>query len=376
MERFDDRLTGFSRGRIDPAGSKYDRMHEKSVENIKKKVRGKAILDHGLWVSGRTVEYVMRRTQYGRESQAQFNREYKMEKSTPLEMTRTIKRVARWLGADLVGVARLNRSWVYSHWGHQNAHYCGAGQAGDPIEIPEDYQYVIVLVQEMNYEIIKRTPAVEPETDLVYSKMGFTACSLATFIMEIGYKAIPSVNELGIDIAFAVDAGLGEMGRMGLLMTREFGPRCRIGKIFTNLPLEADNPIDIGVQAFCEKCERCSRQCPSGAIKKGERTEDPWDQSNARGMVKWPVHAMRCLDWWVKNGSHCSVCVRVCPWNKPNTWFHRAVRFFAERDILTKFMVYMDERMGYGKQVIDFFWLKTERVEEFEKTIVGLHPDL
>jgi len=355
FERFDDRLTGFSRGRVDPAGSKYEKMHEKSVENIKRKIRGKTVLDHGLWVSGRTVEYVMRQTQYGRESEAQFNREFKVEQLTLNEMTRIIKKVAHWLGADLVGIAKLNRSWVYSHWGYQNAHYCGAGQPGEPIEIAEGYQYVIVLIQEMDYEMIKRTPAVEPDTDLVYSKMGFTACSLATFIREIGYKAIPSVNELGINIAFAVDAGLGEMGRMGLLMTREFGPRCRIGKVFTDFPLEADRPVDIGVQAFCEKCERCSRHCPSGAIKSGERTAEPWDESNARGLLKWPVHAMKCLDWWVKNGSHCSVCIRVCPWNKRATWFHRGVRVLAERDILTKFLVFMDERMGYGRQVIDFF---------------------
>jgi reductive dehalogenase len=355
MERFDDRRTGFSRGRTDPAGSKYDKMHERSVQNINKKIRGKTILDHGLWVSGRTVEYVMRRTQYGREGAAQFNREYKVENLRPKEITRIIKRVAQWLGADLVGIAQLNRSWVYSHWGYQNAHYCGAGEAGDAIEIPDIYKHVIVLVQEMEYEIIKRTPAVEPETDLVYSKMGFTACSLAAFIREIGFKAIPSVNELGINIAFAVDAGLGEMGRMGLLITREFGPRCRIGKVFTDLPLEVDRPIDIGVQTFCEKCERCSTHCPSGAIKSGDRTEEPWDESNNRGMLKWPVHAMKCLDWWVKNGSHCSVCIRVCPWNKPNTWFHRGVRFLAERNILAKALVYMDERVGYGKQVIDFF---------------------
>ena len=355
IERFDDRLTGFSRGRIDPAGSKYDKMHQRSVENIRKNVKGKTVLDHGLWVAGRTVDYVMRRTQYGRETVAQFNREFKADGMSPEENTRIVKRVARWLGADLVGIARLNRSWVYSRWGDQNAHYCGAGQAGDPIEIPEEYQYVIVLVQEMGYDMVARSPAVEADTDLIYARMGFSTCSLATYISEIGYKAIPSVNELGIDIAFAVDAGLGEMGRMGMLMTREFGPRCRIGKVFTNLPLEADQPIDIGVQAFCEKCERCSSQCPSGAIKSGARTEEPWDESNNRGMLKWPVNAMKCLDWWVKNGSHCSVCIRVCPWNKPNTWFHRAARYLAERDILTKLMVSMDERLGYGRQSVDFF---------------------
>jgi epoxyqueuosine reductase len=353
IERFDDRNGGFSRGRVE--GNKYTKMHERSVENIRKNVRGKTVLDHGLWVAGRTVDYVMRRTQYGRETIPQFNLEYRPENQNPKELTRTIKKVARWLGADLVGIARLNRDWVYSHWGDQNAFYSGAAQAGDPIEIAEEYQYVIVLIQEMGYEMVKRSPGVEADTDLIYAKMGFTTCSLATYISEIGYKAIPSVNELGIDIAFAVDAGLGEMGRMGILMTREFGPRCRIGKVFTNLPLEVDQPVDLGIQTFCEKCERCSHHCPSGAIMAGQRTEEPWDRSNNGGMLKWPVHAMKCLDWWVKNGSHCSVCIRVCPWNKPDTLFHRAVKFFAERDILTRFMVSMDERMGYGKQTIDFF---------------------
>ena len=108
IERFDDRLTGFSRGRIDPAGSKYDKMQPGSVENIRKNVKGKTVLDHGLWVAGRTVDYVMRRTQYGRETVAQFNREFKADGLSPEENTRIIKRVARWLGADLVGIARLN----------------------------------------------------------------------------------------------------------------------------------------------------------------------------------------------------------------------------------------------------------------------------
>jgi hypothetical protein len=86
-----------------------------------------------------------------------------------------------------------------------------SGLNGDrkTFEIPEEYQYAIVLVQEMDYDMVKRSPAVEADTDLVYATIGFTACSLATYISEIGYRAIPSVNELGIDIAFAVDAGLG-----------------------------------------------------------------------------------------------------------------------------------------------------------------------
>ncbi len=352
LKRFDERATGFSRGMVDPSGSKYDQMHEKSVENIQRKIRGKAIQDHALWVAGRTVDYALRRTHMAREGAPLFNQQFKLEGKSPKELSRLIKQVARWLGADLVGITRLNPLWTYTHWGHHNARYTGAAKAGDPIEISESYPFVIVLVHEMDYELTKRTPAVEPETDLVYSKMGWTACSLATYIREIGFRAIPAGNELGLSIPMAVDAGLGELSRMGLLMTREFGPRCRISKVFTDLVLEVDQPIDIGVQGFCEKCERCARQCPSQAIKPGDRTDEPWDQSNSPGLLKWPVHAMKCLDWWAKNGTHCSVCIRVCPWNKVTKGFHKAVRFLAERNMMTRMLVSMDEWMGYGKQEV------------------------
>jgi len=362
LERFDERRTGFSRGMVDPSGSKYDRMHEQSVENIRKKIRGKSILDHGLWASARTVDYVLRKSQIAREGAPLFNQQFKVEPPDPKAMAGTIKQVARWLGADLVGIAELNRLWVYTHWGYHNARYTGAAEAGHPIEIGEEYRFVIVLIHEMKYELMRRTPAVEPETDLAYSKMGWTACSLASYIREIGYKAIPAGNELGLSIPLAVDAGMGELGRSGLLMTREFGPRVRISKVFTDLPLDTDQPVDIGVQSFCEKCERCAHHCPSGAIKSGQRSEEPWDESNNPGLLKWPVHAMKCLDWWAKNGTHCSVCIRVCPWNKPRGAFHRGVRFLAERNILVRTMVALDEWMGYGKQELDHFdWDHTDR---------------
>jgi epoxyqueuosine reductase len=352
MERFDDRNSGFSRGFSDPEGPKYSQMHQRSIENIRKKIRGKGILDHALWVGARRVDYTMRRYHLARDEDPLYNKEIKMDGIMPRDMSGVIKRVARWLGADLVGIAKLNPLWLYSNWGPHACYWTGAAEPGDPIDIPDDYRYVIVLIHEMRYEWIKRSPAVEPETDLCYSKMGWCATSLAAFIRELGYRAIPAGNELGLSIPMAVDAGLGELSRMGLLITREYGPRVRISKVVTNLPLEVDQPIDIGVQGFCEKCERCAHHCPSGAIKLGARTEEPWDESNSRGMLKWPVKAMKCFDWWVKNGTHCSVCIRVCPWNKPNTLFHRGVRFLAERNILTKALVCMDEWVGYGKQNI------------------------
>ena len=348
LKRFDERNTGFSRGALE--GDKYTVMHERSTANIEKMMAGKTILDHATWVSGRTADYVLRKSKLARETQPTYNHKFRLKSPDPTAMTRVIKTTARWIGADLVGIAKLNPLWIYTHWGQHNAMYTSAAEHGDPIGIPPEYENVVVMISEMGYHRMRGTPSVEPETDIGYSKAAWCAASLATFIAELGYKAIPSVNELGLSIPMAVDAGLGELGRNGQLITREYGPRVRISKVFTNLPLVPDSPIDIGVQGFCEHCELCAKHCPSKALMTGKRTDRAWDQSNAEGMMKWPIKAMKCFDWWVKNGTHCSVCIRVCPWNKPNNLLHKAVRVFAERNILTRVMVSMDQFLGYGKQ--------------------------
>ena len=351
LRRFDDRNTAFSRGAVD--GQKYTRMHDQSLANLAKAVPGKTILDHATWVAGRTGDYTIRRAALGRERQPYYNRTYRLRDPNPAAMSRIVKQTAAWIGADRVGIARLNPLWIYTHWGMQNVHYSGAAQAGDPIEIPPEYQTVIVMIHRMDYDVILRSPAVEHETDIGYSKAAWCAASLATFITELGYKAIPACNELGISIAMAVDAGLGEMGRNGQLITRDFGASVRISKVFTNLPLVPDRPVDLGVQGFCEQCALCAKHCPSRSIPAGERTDQPNNEHTSPGMLKWPVHAMKCLDWWVKNGAHCSICIRVCPWTKPNNLLHRLVRPIAERNIATPLLVKIDQMLGYGRQSKD-----------------------
>jgi len=351
LERFDDRNTAFSRGAVE--GNKYTAMHDQCLSNVEKTSPGKTLLDHATWVAGATVDYVVRRKLLGRETKPIYNTEYRLKKPDPVALTEIIKEKALWIGADMVGVAELNPLWIYTNWGNQNVRYSRAAEVGDPIEIPAEFNRVIVMIHEMDYKAIQRSPGIEYETDIAYSKGAWCASSLATFITELGYRAIPSVNELGINIAMAVDAGLGEMGRNGLLITRDYGPRVRISKVFTNLPLIPDTPIDIGIEKFCEKCALCAKYCPGRALVSGGRINKAWDEHNVPGMMKWPIRAMNCLDWWVKNGNHCSICIRVCPWNKPHNLFHKTVRILAERDILTGLLISMDQVCGYGKQVIE-----------------------
>ncbi|OQX52080.1 MAG: hypothetical protein B5M54_09825 [Candidatus Aminicenantes bacterium 4484_214] len=129
----------------------------------------------------------------------------------------------------------------------------------------------------------------------------------------LGYRALPAGNEIGLSIPIAIDAGLGELGRMGLLVTPKYGPRVRLAKVITDMPLVPDTPIRFGVTEFCEACHLCARHCPSKAISDGLRTWEGKSSSNNPGIFKWYIEPEKCYDF---NGFSCSNCKRVCPFNK------------------------------------------------------------
>jgi reductive dehalogenase len=360
LERFDEANHIYSRvdrGEVIPqemipdGGSSLSAVHRIfTYDPNRKNKRGYSRTDFALRWAGRTIDYTVRKNLYGREN-SPFPPPVSIDDVQ--RMTNLIKKTARWFGADLVGIAPLNRTWVYSRWGDHSIQLGLGGKIGDPIELPDCFTNVIVIATEMDYYHVRRSPAMDASTDLGYSRMGFTASSLARFIQELGYHAIPSGNDTALSIPMAIDAGLGELGRHGLLITEQYGPRVRLCKVFTNLPLIHDKPIDLGVQAFCEICEKCSESCPGQAIKYGGRTAGHNSISNSENLLKWPLHAEKCIGWWAKNRCHCSTCIRVCPFNKPGTWLHRMIR----RQVnyiphLNRIYKWTDDLFGYGEQVL------------------------
>ncbi|MFH0914722.1 MAG: reductive dehalogenase [Chloroflexota bacterium] len=359
LQRFDGRNTAFS---------KYlrEKMKSQDGEGAAKKALGSVSelmarpqrgrlgyepQDYALAWAGRTIDSVVKKLFYGRDLEVG---KADIDVSDPAVLSRNIKEAARRFGADLVGICEVNPAWIYSHWGDHDAYYSGGlAQTGEPIEIPPWMKYAVVFAIEMDYESIKRTPAVDASPPLGYGETAFTAASLATYISKLGYHALPSGNEYALSIPLAVDAGLGESSRCGIVITEEFGPRVRIAKVFTDLPLEVDSPVDLGVQHFCEHCARCAEACPGKAISPGERTDQPWDECNSVNVRKWPIKTMNCLRWWDKNGVGCGVCIRVCPFNKPKGWTHSLVRKVVEKTpLFDRFFVKMDRLLGYGKQVV------------------------
>jgi reductive dehalogenase len=276
----------------------------------------------------------------------------------PKDMSQRIKKVAKLLGADLVGICELDLRWIYSHW--YNLHTRESGL----LEIPEQCRYAIAIATEMDYEMFRTSPTeIEgAATGMGYSRMAFVAGSLAHFIRDLGYTAIASGNDTGISIPIAIDAGLGELGRNGLLITPKFGPRVRICKVITDLPLIPDEPIELGVVEFCEICRNCAESCPAQAIQHGDRTAEALNVSNNSGVLKWLVDGEKCFRFWSRNHSCCGNCVRVCPFNKPDTMLHRVLRRLV-KDLpqLNKFFRRTDSLFGYGRQVkAEDWWGRSE----------------
>lgn len=225
------------------------------------------------------------------------------------KMTAQLKRAARFYGADSVGVAELDMRWIYAN----------RRRDLEPIELPEGVRYAVVMaiaVDELGVATSPEVPAAAA-TGLGYSKMAFTASTLAEFIRNLGYIAIPAGNGLGLSVPLAIDAGLGQLGRNGLLITPEYGSCIKLCKVLTDLPLEPDRPIDFSVTDYCKGCSLCAEACEVGAITNApEPSWEPACSSNNPGVLKWYVDAEKCYQFWCDNGADCSTCIAVCPFSK------------------------------------------------------------
>jgi epoxyqueuosine reductase len=275
------------------------------------------------------------------------------------------KHAALFFGASLAGIADLNPLWIYSELS-QNKPVLFEGdyphQTDEAWYLPKSMNKVIALAFEEDYTAIQNSwgRLASAAVGDGYSRMAITSTTLVDYITELGYFAVAAGNDLGLSIPMAVDAGLGELGRNGLLNTPKYGPRVRLAKVITNMPLVPDSPIRFGVKEFCEACMLCADECPSNSIPKTKQTWEGTSYSNNPGVLKWYIYPESCNDF---NGFSCSNCKMVCPFNKPNnSWLHKAMRLIINGKIesLDQVMVTLDQASGYGKQIHSDEWWKLD----------------
>lgn len=189
-----------------------------------------------------------------------------------------------------------------------------------------------MIGESMNLQLITTVPSAlsGTATGLGYTNDSVVLLTLTQYIRNLGYRAIASMNDSALAIPLAVQAGFGEVGRHSLLITEEFGPRLRLGKIFTDMPLTIDEPKRFGVKEFCSICQRCSESCPPKAIPKEAPMRKAHSVSNLKGVRKWTTIAEKCFRFWAGQNSDCSICIRVCPYNRDfSKWYNRLWRLLA-----------------------------------------------
>ena len=266
-----------------------------------------------------------------------------------------IKNVAKRFGASLVGITNYDERWLYTQ------KFSDMSLTERPNDISPDLKNVIVTAQQMDYDLIQTVPSAlsGAATGLGYSHDALVVLSVAQYIRNLGYNAVASMNDSALAIPLAIKAGLGEYGRNGLLITKEFGPRVRLGKIFTDMPLALDKPVNFGVREFCNQCNRCVSGCPVKAISEDMPSTEVYNQSNIKGVKKWSVNGEKCFSYWAAQNSDCSICIRICPYNKDfSKWWHRLGRQLAGSP-LRKFMLWLDIKLGYGERVKPKSWWQT-----------------
>lgn len=278
--------------------------------------------------------------------------------ASPEEMANTVKTVARFFGAALVGISPMNENYVFLKQGGKDVVFKDVDVpevTETEMVIPKRMKWVVSVAVQMDHDLLARAPTAlgEAGASLGYSTCTFVVGSVAEYIRGLGYQAIPMVNDTAASIPFAIDAGLGELGRTNRLITPEFGPMVRVAKVFTDMPMPYDKPIDAGIADFCRTCMKCAEACPSGALsfekEPSFETKGAWSNS---GHEAWFEDSYKCYQYWQEITTGCGICLNACPFNKGDSaWVHDLVRAAASTvPAADPTLRQMDDLFGYGVQ--------------------------
>lgn len=135
------------------------------------------------------------------------------------------------------------------------------------------------------------------------------ALAVGTWLQESGYAALPVAASQILDWEKQTAhlshkkmghlAGLGWIGRNNLLVNPYLGSRFRLVTVLTDMPVDADSPLDMD----CGSCRACIKSCPAGAI--GERRED-FDHIGCFETLK-DFRRRHIVTQFI-----CGVCVKAC----------------------------------------------------------------
>lgn len=208
------------------------------------------------------------------------------------------------LGISKIGFTKVNPDHIF-----------------DRFEILTDTAMVLAL--EMNRELVKTSPSIEFAEEIyrTYDELGIAVNKVADWLRHRGFDchASPAVGGDVNLVPVAQDAGIGCIGKNGILVTPEFGPCVRLAAVFIdvdNLPVSEHNE-HLWIREFCETCNQCIKACPAEAIHQTPLTLPD-------GTERF-IDLTKCA---VPFSEGCSTCIKACVftpggYDKIKEVFHR-----------------------------------------------------
>ncbi len=106
-------------------------------------------------------------------------------------------------------------------------------------------------------------------------------------------------------------AGLGNIGKNDLFLHKKYGPRVRLGTLFTDCVLEGEGEMK---ETPCLNCDLCVKACPSGAIL-GVMYRDGIKREEMFGAAICSEYMKKAYQK-IGRGAVCGICMQVCPVGK------------------------------------------------------------
>lgn len=190
--------------------------------------------------------------------------QYDMAIDTSKPLHEQVKSLAKTIGADLVGIAPIER-------------FDGAPEFSRPQNLIPDAQSVIVIAkrmlrtpQDIYLSRRSRYPNQRFNGRFLWDFLDETTYYLAYHLEDQGYSACPIPANLFYDFHeghpqlshkhAAMAAGLGTIGWSSLLITPQYGAAVQLASLITNARLDPDPMIE---KDLCNKCYKCMQVCPT-----------------------------------------------------------------------------------------------------------------
>ncbi len=273
----------------------------------------------------------------------------------PRRNAENIKAALYWLGQDAVGLSECPDWTWYSH-----------DAAGNPITPYHDQ--AISMIVDQGHETMEGASGDDwiscAQSMRAYLRFSLVGGVLAQHLRNLGHSARTHtvMDDEVLHPPLLLLSGLGEVSRIGEVILNPFlGPRLKSGVVTTTMPITHDRPIDFGLQRFCEACNKCARECPSGAITAGPKLM-------FNGYEIWKSDSSRCTTYRVaqKNGAMCGRCMKTCPWNLEGLFAEAPFRWLAMHAPGTaRALAWLDDAVGNGEiNPVKRWWWPLEMVDD------------